>query len=73
MGSLAPSGNVAALYHSRTDAYGPVSLDSCAHELALPLVVSVNLIEVGEYLLGRAVDLDAVLDHGFDPLVVVEA
>jgi hypothetical protein len=33
--------------------------------------VSVNLIEVGEHLLGRAVDLDAVLDHGFDPLLVV--
>ena len=34
-----PSGSVAALYHSRTYAQGPVSLDSCAHELALPLVV----------------------------------
>jgi hypothetical protein len=65
-----PSGNVAALYHPRTYAHGPVSLDSGVHERALPLVVSVNLIEVGEHLLGRAVDLDAVLDHGFDPLLV---
>jgi hypothetical protein len=32
--------------------------------------VSVNLIEVGEHLLGRAVDLDAVLDHGFARLLV---
>jgi len=59
-----PSGNVAALYDLRTYARGAVSLDSCAHERALPLVVSVNLIEVGEHLLGRAVDFDAVLDHG---------
>ena len=65
-----PSGNIAALYHSRTYAHGAVSLDSCAHKRALPLVVSVNLIEVGEDLVGRAVDLDAVLDHGFDPLLV---
>jgi hypothetical protein len=64
-----PSGNFAALYHSRTYARGAVSLDSCAHERALPFVVSVDLIEVGEHLLGRAVDLDAVLDHGFDSLV----
>ena len=46
-----PSGNVAALYHSRTHADGPVSLDRCAHELVLPLVVSVNLIDIGEHLL----------------------
>jgi hypothetical protein len=31
--------------------------------------VSVNLKKVGEHLLGRAVDLDAALDHGFDPLL----
>jgi hypothetical protein len=29
--------------------------------------MSVNQNEVGEHLLNRAVDLDAVLDHGFDP------
>jgi hypothetical protein len=41
-----------------------------AQKATLPLVVSVNLIEVGEHLLGRAVDLDALLDHGLDPLFV---
>jgi hypothetical protein len=68
-----PSGNVAALYDSRTYAHVAVSLDGSAHERPLPLVVSVDLIEVGEHLLGRAVDFDAVLDHGSDPLVVPDA
>ena len=55
---------LASLQHARTYTCRPVCLHLRTHERALPLAVAVQLVEVGEHLLGRAIDLDAVLDHG---------
>src|SRR5205085_4837300 len=62
-----PTGDLALVGSTRADAGRPLGLDLYLDDGLLPLAMPVELIEVREHLLGRAVDLDTVNDHGSPP------
>jgi hypothetical protein len=53
----------AYLVHASTDMHRPLALEMGAHDGVLPFAVTLDLVEVGEHLIRRSIDLNAVSDH----------